>query len=327
MSRFEARVREDAAMPRPPGTCSEDELKEDAQHARSEFVRSRLAALESERQTYLEAHKNYAFTVAHLLWATDDLRAMNGAALQDRETLELARLLAVPPISVDDLDTLTDSSFRNWLGQTTDRGARPTDAEFEAAAKIISERLDTDRMPWVADAREPTDEERHLFVEWSAAGPAIARVLTERRGISSARQETATRAAADAADYVPVMPPGTLSDPIKQMHAGSYAMKSRKLNDTNMDVPVRLSDDHPPGLLFLAIECKVSNSSLNSRKRLQDVRAKREIWDSAGTLYQFRTAAVLAGVYSLPRLMEAQKGGVLIFWEHRLEDLTEYLRR
>jgi hypothetical protein len=319
-------VSEDAAMPRPPGTWTEQELSEDAQFARSAFVQSRLAALDSERQTYLQAHAANAVTVEKLMGASEYLLALTGASLQDREVLHLARQLAIPPISVDDLDTLTDSCFGQWLGQKTDRGKRPTPAEFAAAADLISARLDTDRMPWLAAGREPSTEELRMFAEWAAAAPAIARVLTERRNASSARQEAATRNAAQTAGYLPVKPPGTLSDPIAQMPAGSYSIASRKLNGTSMDTPVRLSEAHPTGLLFLAVECKVSNSSLNSRKRLIEVTRKREVWDGSATLYQSRTAAVLSGVFSLARLLEAQSSGVFIFWEHRLDDLTDFLR-
>lgn len=93
-----------------------------------------------------------------------------------------------------------------------------------------------------------------------------------------------------------------------------------------MDVPIRLRDDHPTGQLFLAIECKVSNSSVNSRKRLLEVNSKKETWDSSGLPHRFRTAALLAGVFDVGRLIEAQNAGIYIFWEHRLSDLTEFLR-
>jgi hypothetical protein len=43
-------------------------------------------------------------------------------------------------------------------------------------------------------------------------------------------------------------------------------------------------------------------------------------------LYRFRTGAVLAGVYDVRRLTEAQDAGVFLFWEHRLADLTAFLR-
>ena len=123
-----------------------------------------------------------------------------------------------------------------------------------------------------------------------------------------------------------VTPPATLTDPIKEMKAGSYATASRRLAATNMDIPVRLKDGHGTGLLFLALEAKVSNSALNSRKRLLEVGRKRERWDASGKLYRFRTGAVIAGVYDVRRLVEAQDAGVFLFWEHRLSDLTTFLR-
>lgn len=150
-------------------------------------------------------------------------------------------------------------------------------------------------------------------------------MTTTRRGERSQRQEDLTRTAAKAAGYNPVTPPGTLADPVTEMRPGTYSEKSRRLLGTNMDVPIRLERNHATGQLFLAIECKVSNSSLNSRKRLLEINSKRETWDSSGVAHRFRTAAVLAGVYDAARLVEAQNAGVLIFWEHRLQDLTAFL--
>ena len=54
---------------------------------------------------------------------------------------------------------------------------------------------------------------------------------------------------------------------------------------------------------------------------------KRERWDASGALYRFRTGAVLAGVFDLRRLEEAQEAGVFLFWQHRLDDLTDFLRQ
>jgi hypothetical protein len=311
--------------PAPPGNWSRRELRADAQEATQLFVKERLRALKAESAIYRSAHTAYAQTVRSLLKASNDLQNITGHALEDRAHLDLARQLAVPPISVDDLDTLTDSVFRNWLGQKTNRGMRPTQAAFEEAARIISQRIDVERAPWLTARRTPTATERETFVGWAAAGPASGRVTTQRRSTASARQERATRAAAKAAGYASVRPHGTLKDPIKEMRAGSYASAARKLDGTSMDVPIRLRKNHATGLLFLAIECKVSNSSVNSRKRLADVAGKREIWDSSAHLYNVRTAAVLSGVYSVERLMKAQRAGIMLFWEHRLSDLTAFL--
>lgn len=289
-------------------------------------MKERRSALKSEQKAYAQWLADYASTARDLLAASDDLRSLTGKVLEDRKFLNLARYLAVPPISLDDLDTLTDSCFGLWVGQKTERGTRPSSPELAAAARIISDRLDHQRAPWLAAKRAPTKPERETFVTGVASIPAMNRLTTTRRGERSRKQEDLTRAAVAAARYRPVTPPGTLRDPVKDMKPGTYSEKSRRLTGTNMDVPVRLKANHATGQLFLATECKVSNSSLNSRKRLLEVNSKRETWDSSGLPHRFRTAAVLAGVFDVARLVEVQNAGVLIFWEHRLTDLTAFLR-
>ena len=86
-------------------------------------------------------------------------------------------------------------------------------------------------------------------------------------------------------------------------------------------MPVGLRDGR-----FLLTECKVSNSGTNSVKRLnREVGGKaggwREAFGGRGI-----TAAVLAGVFKLKNLKDAQKDGVAIFWESDLEPLSDFLR-
>lgn len=313
-------------MARPPASWTEKELRKDAATARRRFVKERRAALSREQSEYANWRAKFVTTVDGLLVASKDLRELSGTALERREFLDLARYLAVPPISLDDLDTLTDSCFGLWVNQMTERGSRPSSSEFAAAAAIISERFDHHRAPWLKEGRKPNKGERQAFLEWMGSIPAVSKLTTARRGARSRKQEDLTRSAVKAARYLPATTPGRLRDPAKEMDPGTYSAKSRLLQGTSMDVPVRLVDRHATGQLFLAIECKVSNSSLNSRKRLLEVNSKRQTWDSSGVVHRFRTAAVLAGVFDIPRLIEAQDVGILIFWEHRLKDLTEFLR-
>lgn len=313
-------------MPRPPQAWTENELQQDADTARRLFIADRLAALRRERAAYEAGIATHAKAVLDLLARTSDLRRIDGNSLKQRDVLDIARYVVVPPISLDDLDTLTDSSFGRWVGQTTERGTRPSEQAFRTAAKILRERLDRERAPWLKAKRAPTGAQRDAFARATASIRAMGAIQTARRMESSARQERAAREAAQKARYQPVTPPATLTDPIKEMPPGSYATASRRLAETNMDIPVRLKARHGTGLLFLALEAKVSNSGLNSRKRLLEVLRKRERWDASGKLYRFRTGAVLAGVYDVRRLMEAQDAGVFLFWEHRLSDLTAFLR-
>lgn len=313
-------------MPRPPQSWTERELQRETEAARRLFVADRLTALGREQAAYEAGIAAHAETVRELLRRTHDLTSIDAQALEERAVLDIARYVVVPPISLDDLDTLTDASFGRWIGQTTDRGARPPKTAFHTAAKIIGERLDRERAIWLKSKRTPTAAERAGFSRSTASIRTTSAIQTARRMESSARQEEAARAAARKARYKAVSPPATLTDPIREMPPSSYASASRRLADTNMDIAVRLRESHGTGLLFLALEAKVSNSALNSRKRLLEVLRKRERWDASGKLYRFRTGAVLGGVYDVRRLAEAQDGGVFLFWEHRLGDLTAFLR-
>lgn len=313
-------------MPRPPHAWTEAELARDAATSRRRFVSDRLAGLDRERAAYEAALARHSEAVEELLDRSDDLRKLDGRSLDVRAVLDIARYAAVPPISLDDLDTLTDSTFGRWVGQRSDRAGGPSAAAFGRAASIIGARIDRARAPWLAERRSATQAERAAFGRATASLRAIGEVVTARRMESSERQETAARAAARKAGYEPVTPPAALTDPIAEMPPGSFATASRRLAGTNMDIAVRLKDGHGTGLVFLALEAKVSNSSLNSRKRLLEVLRKRERWDSSGALYRFRTGVILAGVFDLRRLMETQEAGVYLFWEHRLGDLTAFLR-
>lgn len=86
------------------------------------------------------------------------------------------------------------------------------------------------------------------------------------------------------------------------------------------DVPVGLRNGR-----FLLIECKVSGSEVNSYKRLNhETVSKRDTWEK-GFAAQAYTAAVLGGVFRPANVLEAQKRGVYIFWEHDLDPLAEFL--
>lgn len=73
-------------------------------------------------------------------------------------------------------------------------------------------------------------------------------------------------------------------------------------------------------------ECKVSNSSTNSVKRLNnDAAVKAKVW-----LREFGTAscipaAVLSGVFKVHNLLSAQKNDLTIFWSHKLETMISFI--
>ena len=78
----------------------------------------------------------------------------------------------------------------------------------------------------------------------------------------------------------------------------------------------------------MPIECKVSNSSTNSVKRLNnDAAVKAVSWKTDFGLRQVVPVAVLSGVYKLHNLMDAQERGLTLFWAHDLAPMTAWIER
>lgn len=77
----------------------------------------------------------------------------------------------------------------------------------------------------------------------------------------------------------------------------------------------------------MPIECKVSNSALNSVKRLNnDAAAKAAQWLDALGRNQVVPSAVLSGVFNKHNLQDAQNAGLTIFWAHNLKPLGRFIR-
>jgi hypothetical protein len=78
----------------------------------------------------------------------------------------------------------------------------------------------------------------------------------------------------------------------------------------------------------MALECKVSNSSTNSVKRLNnDAAVKAGVWiDEFGTA-QTVPAAVLAGVFKRHNLEQAQERGLAIWWSHDLHQMVTWIEQ
>ena len=73
------------------------------------------------------------------------------------------------------------------------------------------------------------------------------------------------------------------------------------------------------------MECKSSNSEINSRKRLN----KEVVKNAGGWTAYFGNivirAAVLRGVFRPQSVMDAQATPIAIFWGHRLQDLVSFV--
>lgn len=291
-----------------PRLYKSDELEVQAEVALRTFVKGRFAEGTGHyRRAFLEARS----LVVELFASTDNLRRLTPqAVIQHPHLIEAARFLAGPPLSQDDLNALAGGKAvnRRLLDENT-------------ATRVISAIrafLDPFRCAWLESGAAPRRGVVAAAVDWTASLWAVERCRTSRRRESSVHQE---RGVADL-----LKGRGLKEEPgIRRIQALDELPRRHfthevVLGSPKADLAVRLADGR-----LLAIECKVSNSAINSVKRLnRETIGKAQTWRQTYG-QQVVTAAVLGGVFKVSSLVGAQEAGVFIFWEHDLSGLAEFV--
>lgn len=296
-----------------PPHWTPEQLEVDRAKASAAFTKERL---EEPLEDYLEAFDVYQGYVEELLEATVDLTDLDTPALDvlgDARLLEAFRYLAAPPISSDDYKVLAD--VRSFARSRLDRSP----AAVQRLLDVVRQVLDRRRFAWVVEGREPTEAERSAAVMASAALMAASRTQTGRRTKGKDQQEGAVKAALRELGFTEVASrviPNISHAPAPGEFCGESRLGTRK-----GDIIVRLWDHR-----VMPIECKVSNSSTNSVKRLNnDAAVKAASWKLDFGLRQVVPAAMLGGVYKLHNLIDAQERGLTIFWAHDLKAMTDWI--
>lgn len=295
-----------------PPRWDDDRLEDDRQRAIQEFREERI---NETLGVYISNFERYRTAVENLLASTVDLTALAEQAttvLLDEDLLYAARYLAGPPISVDDLKVLAEVSLSPAQIKRNPENAR-------RAVETILLGLDRERFPWVADNRKPTEEERRTAVVASAALIASQRVRTNRANESPAAQQESVKRFLRNAGFSEIsakpIPNFSVAPEIGQF-CGESMLGTRKA-----DVVARLWDGR-----ILAIECKVSNSQLNSIKRLtNDTAVKARVWIEDFGRANVVPCAMLAGVFGLRHLKDSQDRGLTLFWSHSSEELVTFV--
>lgn len=295
-----------------PPKWTEAEFVAAAKIAREQFREERLI---EPLELYGEHFEDVRARMEDLLETTVDLSLLRDLAkdvITDARLFEAMRYLAGPPISRDDLKVLSEADLT-----ATSLKADPEEAR--RAVEVVLTALDRHRFPWVGEDREPTQAEREAATLASGAMIAARRVMTMRANDAKTAQEKALADRLTAAGLVevPTRNIQTLEDaPARGEFCGECLVGSRKA-----DKAIRLHDAR-----LMPTECKVSNSSTNSVKRLNnDAAVKAVRWlDEFGTR-QVVPAAVLSGVYKVHNLQQAQEAGLAIFWAHDLDPLIEFI--
>jgi hypothetical protein len=298
-----------------PPRWNSEQFEKDRQAAIAIFRHDRL---EEPLESYLDLFDEYQGVFEELLEATVDLTQLRDSGLQvlgNEKLLQAFRYLGGPPISTDDLKTLAEATSLNFRHLQQD----PTLVQKIIDIALVA--LDRRRFPWVSEGRCPTEPELQAAAVASAALIATQRLGTSRRNEGKKAQERRVEDALLGAGFqkVPTRYIGQL--PLAPS-AGEFCGESM-LGTRKADFVIRLWDQR-----VLALECKVSNSALNSVKRLNnDAAAKAEAWRRDFGETQIVPSAVISGVYKLHKLQEAQRRGLTIFWSHTLTTLLDWIEQ
>ena len=265
--------------------------------------------------------------VIALMKASDNLRALaNDPEFFNRGTKKAAwqlvapaRFMTVPLLSEDNLEVL---------------------GEDKKLAEVIADFINPERFPWMKHGKSPTGAELKSAVEATAELWALQRFATAKRNAAAVRQERLAR------DCLTDPTVGLTFVPRKEVQARARKAPSYdsrkgienhnlhfllqpgeftnefKVAGAKCDLPVLL-----PSGFFLPLEYKVSGSAVNSIKRLiRETVGKRRAWrDEFGR--QPYTGAIISGVFATTTLTAAQDEDMLLFFEHEIDALGEFVRQ
>jgi hypothetical protein len=300
-----------------PRRWTKAELESDAAASKSAFRHERL---QEPLDLYNQFFTTFANLFRELIDKLPDIMAepidaeLIADLLDGRDAQKAFRYLTAPPISADDLETMADAALAPSRLRADAIGAK-------RIRDTILTIIDPHRFPWVAQGRQPTDAERERAVLASAALAASSDVGTRRRNTSKEAQEQAVK---DLLATLGMKEVKAKEIPIlTAAPAPGHFCGETRLAGTRADVVVRLQDGR-----VMAIECKVSNSTVNSYKRLvHDTGGKAAHWYDQLGRAQVIPSAVLSGVYSTANLEDVQESkGVYLFWQHRLADLSVFIK-
>src|SRR5579863_350898 len=148
---------------------TEEQLTQGLVKGRALFRQERM---EEPLEAYLEAFEQYQGAVEDLLETSVDLAQLDQHSLDiltNAELLKAFRYLTGPPVSEADLKVVADAFLSpSRLTSDHDMAAR--------VLQVVRLGLDRRRFPWIAENREPSEEERKAAVLASAALMASSHV-------------------------------------------------------------------------------------------------------------------------------------------------------
>lgn len=278
----------------------------------------RAERLEEPLELYLDAFDDYLEVTEEFLEATVDLTQLEERAVEivtNKALLKTLRYIAAPPISDDDLKILAE------VKSLAPGVLKKNPGAIRDIVRTVMVAIDRKRFTWdFTKGAEPNEQERSAAVLATAALLASAHVATKRRHSQQHGQEDKVRQALLGIGYKEVKR-RKIEAITDAPGAGEFCPESEVVSRKG-DFVIRLWDGR-----VLILECKSSNSELNSLKRLDnDTVAKARLWRERLGQSHIIAAAMVAGVYKLERLSAVQSDDLYLFWSHRMDGFIDFVQ-
>lgn len=255
--------------------------------------------------------------IVSFLRASEFLTDVSGALQKNGEHALALRHFLAPPISQDQFKLICPEWTKNSENKQTKLAQARADAVEIEFMKRLSRRL----APWLRSARSPTLEELSSTIGSIAPLIANQKVATARRKRLSEMQELAVVEILAARNWTKVK--SDLVTTSGGLPAQHFMHKARFASGPNENQEVDIACGLG-GTIVLAMECKVTNDTTNSVKRINDVLKKAAAWKAHWGSF-VKPAALLQGVIKtgdVPRLLDSD---VEVFWAHHLDKFAAWI--
>ncbi len=246
-----------------------------------------------------------------LLGASENLSDIESALLESGKHVRPLRHLLAPPLSQDQFKL----ACPEWPKSSEKKGAPLAKEKAAAVAGKIEAWLE----PRFAESISNGEE---IDVLGAAYLMARQEYETVRRTKLARRQEADACAVLEELGFCKAE--ATLIDEPGAIDERQYLLTTRFAtadgSSHEVDIAVGLSKKR-----ILALECKVSNDTTNSVKRINDVMKKSEAWRRQWGKF-VTTGALLQGVIKPTDISRMMEEDIVVFWSHELDGFHEWVK-
>lgn len=292
------------------------ENHKNAEHARKLYIES--ADPVGEAQDWAISLQEIRLEAEEALNASFDLRDIQSALESSGSHMRVFRHLLAPPKSQDQFALLCPS----W-SKSSEKSGRPLKKKAaEEVADTIQLWMDQSIAPWLKGNASPSMVQRQLLIERIASFVAPKMTETQKRNRLSAAQENAVVELLKGLGWKQM--PSVVLDERAAIPAKHFMHKTRFATATTTAQEVDIACGFSKGIVA-AMECKVTNDTTNSVKRINDVLKKSAAWKAHyGSFVE--TAALLQGVIKAEDVQRLTDEGVVVFWSHNLGAFSNWVQ-